>query len=201
MRTARSCATMPPMTVTPVLDTPEAIHEHLEIALDPSDRCQRGVRFVHLFAGASFGQPRIYWDGHEDIVRNHNNQAITIDRPLAGLIKDLVQRGLMDDTLVVWCTEFGRTAITEGLDGKGRDHHPEAFTCFLAGGGVKKGLAYGASDEVGFHAVENPVTIHDFHATILYLLGLEHTRLTFLHNGIQRRLTDVHGRVARGLLA
>lgn len=162
---------------------------------------ERGVRFVQLFNGGKFGQPRINWDGHENVETNHRTQAATMDRPVAGLLRDLKDRGLLDDTLVIWSSEFGRTPFTQGLNAKGRDHHQLVFTSWLAGGGVKPGFSYGASDEVGYHVAEDPVTIYDFHATILHLLGLDHTRLTFYHNGIQRRLTDVHGQVIHGLLA
>ena len=124
-----------------------------------------------------------------------------MDQPAAALIKDLKQRGRLEDTLVVWNTEFGRGPATQGIDSPGRDHHPDAFTCFLAGAGVKAGSAHGASDEVGYFASENPVTVPDLHATILHLLGLDHERLTFYHNGINRRLTDVHGHVVHGVLA
>jgi hypothetical protein len=163
---------------------------------------ERGVRFVQLYHGGAFGgNPRINWDAHEDIVANHTLQASSLDRPLAGLLKDLRRRGMLDDTLVLFTTEFGRTPMTEGVGAKGRDHHPHAFSCWLAGAGIRGGTTYGASDEVGYHAVENPVVTYDLHATILRLLGLEHTKLTFYHNGIQRRLTDVHGHVVEGLLA
>ena len=108
---------------------------------------------------------------------------------------------MLEDTLVVWSTEFGRTPFTEGLGAKGRDHHQLAFTCWLAGAGVRKGFSYGASDDVGYDVARDPVTIYDFHATILHLLGLDHKKLTFYHNGIQRRLTDVHGHVVKGVLA
>ena len=123
-----------------------------------------------------------------------------MDKPLAGLLKDLKARGMLDDTLVIWTTEFGRTPITQGLGQTGRDHHPGVFTCWLAGAGLKPGIGYGSSDEVGNHPGENPVSIYDFHATILHLLGLDHQRLTFYHNGIQRRLTNVHGNVLKPLL-
>jgi len=162
---------------------------------------ERGVRFVQIFNGGAFGSPRINWDGHENLVENHNNQAATMDQPAAALIKDLKQRGMLEDTLVVWNTEFGRGPATQGIDAPGRDHHPDAFTCFMAGGGVKAGTAYGASDEVGYFASENPVTVPDLHATILHLLGIDHERLTFYHNGINRRLTDVHGHVVAGVIA
>jgi len=162
---------------------------------------ERGVRFVQLINGGAFGAPRINWDAHEDVKQNHDAQAAVFDKPCAGLLKDLKQRGLLDDTLVIWSTEFGRTPFTEGINGKGRDHHPLAFTSWMAGAGLKKGIGYGATDEVGYQVAEDRVTVYDFHATILHLFGLEHTRLTFYHNGIQRRLTDVHGQVVRGILA
>jgi hypothetical protein len=161
---------------------------------------ERGVRFVQLYHGGAFGSPRINWDAHEDIADNHGKQAATLDQPVAGLLRDLKARGLLDDTLVLFTTEFGRTPVTEGPKGKGRDHHQLVFTCWLAGAGLKKGFAYGASDEVGYQVAENPVSVYDFHATVLRLLGLDHKRLTFYHNGIQRRLTDVHGEVIEGLL-
>ena len=162
---------------------------------------ERGVRFVQLFNGGAFGSPRINWDGHENLRQNHDTQAATMDQPVAGLIQDLKRRGMLDDTLVIWATEFGRGPATQGINSPGRDHHPDAFTCFLAGAGVKRGFTYGATDEVGYFASDNPVTIYDFHATILHLLGINHERLTFYHNGINRRLTDVHGRVIDDLLA
>jgi hypothetical protein len=163
---------------------------------------ERGVRFVQIYNGASLGgNPRINWDAHEDVKTNHDAQAVLLDRPCAGLLKDLKQRGLLEDTLVFWSSEFGRTPFTEGLGTRGRDHHPLAFTCWLAGAGLKKGISHGASDEVGYQPAEKPVTVYDLHATILHLLGLDHTRLTFYHNGTQRRLTDVHGHVIREILA
>lgn len=162
---------------------------------------ERGVRFVQLFSGGAFGSPRNNWDAHESVVENHSKMAATLDKPMAALIADLKRRGLLEDTLFVWCTEFGRGPATQGIDKPGRDHHPDAFTCFLAGAGVKPGVTYGKSDEIGYSAVENPVSIYDFHATILHLLGLDHKRLTFYHNGVQRRLTDVHGQVVDGLIS
>jgi hypothetical protein len=162
---------------------------------------ERGVRFVQLFHGGAFGSPRINWDAHEDIVSNHREQARVADKPLAGLLIDLKRRGMLDDTLVLWTTEFGRTPITQGLNAPGRDHHPQCFTIWLAGGGCKPGLAYGQSDELGFAPAEKPTTIYDLHATVLYLLGLDHKRLTYYHNGIQRRLTDVHGEILHGILS
>jgi hypothetical protein len=162
---------------------------------------ERGVRFVQIINGGSFGSPRINWDGHENLKENHDTQAATMDRPVAALIQDLKQRGMLEDTLFVWSTEFGRSPATQGIDSPGRDHHPTAFTCFLAGAGVKRGHHHGSSDELGYFIGENKVTVPDFHATILHLLGIDHTQLTFYHNGINRRLTDVHGEVIHGLLA
>jgi hypothetical protein len=163
--------------------------------------CERGVRFVQLFHGGAFGgRPRINWDAHEDLVRNHGNQAVTMDRPVAGLLKDLKARGLLDETLVLWSTEFGRTPATQGIKGKGRDHHPDAFTIWMAGAGIKGGTVYGATDDLGFHVAEHPTRFYDVHATLLHLLGIDHTELTFYHNGVQRRLTDVHGHVLKALL-
>lgn len=161
---------------------------------------ERGVRFVQIINGGSFGSPRINWDGHENLKENHDTQAATMDQPVAALIQDLKQRGMLEDTLFVWSTEFGRSPSTQGIDAPGRDHHPTAFTCFLAGAGIKKGYHYGSSDEVGYFVGNNKVTIPDFHATILHLLGLDHERLTYYHNGINRRLTDVHGQVLSDIL-
>lgn len=161
---------------------------------------ERGVRFVQIIHGGAFGSPRINWDGHENLKENHDTQARSLDGPMAALIQDLKQRGMLEDTLFVWSTEFGRSPSTQGLNSPGRDHHPTAFTCFLAGAGVKKGFRYGASDEVGYFVAENKTTIPDFHATILHLLGLDHEKLTFYHNGINRRLTNVAGEVIREIL-
>lgn len=165
---------------------------------------ERGVRFVQIYNGGALGSPRINWDGHEDVRDNHLKQALLLDQPCAALLLDLKQRGMLDDTLVVWSTEFGRTPFTQGNRGPnslGRDHHQHAFTCWLAGGGVKRGTRWGETDEVGYKVASNPVTIYDFHATILHLLGINHEKLTYYHNGIHRRLTDVHGQVIRGILA
>jgi Protein of unknown function (DUF1501) len=163
---------------------------------------ERGVRFVQVCSGASLGgTPRINWDAHEDVYTNHEAQGLLLDKPAAGLLKDLKQRGLLDDTLVFWSSEFGRTPFTEGVGTRGRDHHNLCFTTWMAGAGLKKGFGFGKSDEVGYLPAENPVTVYDFHATILHLLGLDHTRLTYYHNGVQRRLTDVHGHVIEPILA
>ncbi len=165
---------------------------------------ERGVRFVQLFSGGSFGSPRINWDGHEDMVRNHTREATRVDQPIAALLRDLRQRGMLDDTLVLFTSEFGRTPFAQSAANKvgtGRDHNMYGFSVWLAGAGVKGGQAYGSTDEIGWKTVESPVTWHDFHATVLHLLGVDHERLTYYHNGIQRRLTNVHGTVVRGILA
>ncbi|MBI1789777.1 MAG: DUF1501 domain-containing protein [Acidobacteria bacterium] len=162
---------------------------------------ENGVRCIQMYSGGHFGKPRINWDGHEDLVANHGKMAAGMDQPTAALIRDLKQRGLLDQTLLVFTTEFGRLPISEGLGEGGRDHNPEGFTSFLCGAGLKRGFSYGSTDELGCKAAENPVTLYDFHATILHLLGLDHTKLTYYHNGLQRRLTDVHGNVIHALLA
>ena len=158
---------------------------------------ERGVRFVQIYSGGNEG-PRA-WDAHTDLEKNHRLHCAETDRPIAALLTDLKQRGLLDTTLVVWGGEFGRTPNTEGSNG--RDHHPHGFTMWMAGGGVKPGVVYGATDEFGYHAVENPVCVPDLHATILHLLGLDHERLTYRFQGRDYRLTDVEGRVLRSLLA
>jgi hypothetical protein len=154
---------------------------------------ERGVRFVQVWSGADNGFPRRNWDSHEELARDHGMMAAEMDRPAAALLKDLKARGLLDDTIVIWTTEFGRMPCSQGS--KGRDHNPDTFTTWLAGGGVKGGATYGASDEWSYRAVLNPTYCYDLHATVLHLLGLDHTRLTVRHNGIDRRLTDVHGQV------
>ncbi|WZO98953.1 DUF1501 domain-containing protein [Isosphaeraceae bacterium EP7] len=165
---------------------------------------ERGVRFVQLFSGGTFGSPRRNWDGHENVKLNHGQEALRIDRPVAGLLRDLRRRGLLDDTLVLFTTEFGRTPFAQsGADivGPGRDHNQYGFSVWMAGAGLKGGMAHGSTDEIGWKAAEDPVTWPDFHATVLHLLGIDHTRLTHYHNGIQRRLTNVHGEVIRPVLA
>ena len=156
---------------------------------------ERGVRVIELFDVGSNSN----WDHHSDM-SGHRKLATQLDRPLAAFITDLKQRGMLEDTLIVGCSEFGRTPW-EDLSPKGRGHHARAFTCFLAGGGVRAGTSYGASDEVGDSIAENPVHVHDFHATILHLLGLDHTKLTYRYGGRDFRLTDVSGEVVRGVLA
>lgn len=154
---------------------------------------ERGVRFIELVDGSSSHN----WDQHGDMAE-HAKHAKNIDQPIAGLLKDLKQRGMLDDTLVVWTTEFGRTP---GVDGtKGRGHHSACYSSWMAGGGTKGGIAYGSTDEIGATVAENRVHVHDFHATILHLLGIDHERLTFRHGGRDYRLTDVHGNVVKELL-
>jgi hypothetical protein len=155
---------------------------------------ERGVRFVQLYSGDTNG-----WDAHNDVLKNHTEMCRKTDQPVAALLADLKQRGLWDDTLVIWGGEFGRMPMSE--QGTGRDHNPWGYSVWLAGGGVRGGIAYGATDEFGLRAAENPVHVHDLHATILHLLGLDHTRLTFRFQGRDFRLTDVHGEVVKKLLA
>ena len=139
------------------------------------------------------------WDAHTCLISNHTDRPAETDKPVAGLLADLEARGLLDSTLVIWGGEFGRMPVWQS--GQGRDHNPETFSILLAGAGLKHGLAYGNSDEVGWKAAENPLDVHDFHATVLHLLGIDHRRLTYYHNGIERRLTNVHGRVVHDILA
>jgi uncharacterized protein (DUF1501 family) len=164
---------------------------------------ERGVRFVQIFSptnrisgGAVADVP---WDGHNDIQVNHRDCGMMTDRPTAALLTDLKARGLLDDTLVIWGGEFGRTSDSQGS--KGRDHNPQAYTTILCGGGVKGGVHHGRTDDFGYKAVENRVGVNDLHATILHLLGLDHTRLTYRHQGRDFRLTDVAGNVIREVLA
>lgn len=166
---------------------------------------ERGVRFVQLYSGGPLGgEPRTSWDGHENMIANHSVEARRIDQPVAALIRDLKQRGMLDDTLVTFTTEFGRTPFTQSAPhevGAGRDHNNAGFTVWMAGAGCRPGIAYGTTDEIGYAAVENRVGWHDFHATLLHLMGIDHERLTFYHNGIERRLTNVHGHVVHDVLA
>lgn len=160
---------------------------------------ERGVRFVQVWSGADNGFPRRNWDSHEDLARDHADMGTSMDQPTAALIKDLKRRGMLEDTIVLWTTEFGRMPCSQGT--LGRDHNPHTFTSWLAGGGIRGGMTYGASDEWSYRAVENETYCYDLHATVLHLLGIDHTRLTFRHNGIDRRLTDVHGHVIEGIMA
>jgi hypothetical protein len=158
---------------------------------------ERGVRFVQVYSG---GGPLItQWDAHDDINGNHETMCGHVDQPIAALLKDLNRRGLLNDTLVVWCSEFGRTPFSQG--GKGRDHNPYGYTMWLAGGGVKGGQAIGATDEFGMRALKRKVSVNDFHATILHLLGLDHEKLTFRHSGRDERLTDVAGEVVEEVVS
>jgi hypothetical protein len=177
-----------------------------EITSDMGRRClvarrllERGVRFVQVWSGADNGFPRRNWDSHENIAKDHGEMGTALDKPVAGLIKDLKSRGLFEDTIVYWTTEFGRMPCSQGS--KGRDHNPFGFTSWLAGGGLRGGVTHGATDEWSYKAVDKPVYCYDVHATVLHLLGIDHTRLTFRHNGIDRRLTDVHGEVLHDVLA
>lgn len=157
---------------------------------------ERGVRFVHVaHTGGRGGR----WDQHSGLVKGHGDNARACDKPIAGLIRDLKQRGLLDDTLVIWSTEFGRTPEVQNKTGRG--HHAQGYTFWLAGGGVKPGMMYGATDDFGYHAIDRPVHMHDLHATVLHLLGLDHTRLTYRYSGRDFRLTDVGGHVLHDIIA
>ncbi len=156
---------------------------------------ERGVRFIQV----THSDSNVQWDQHSNLKNGHEKNALEVDRPIAALLKDLKTRGLLEDTLVLWGGEFGRTPTVQGKNG--RDHNPEGFTMWLAGGGVKAGVNYGATDEYGYYAAENKVHVHDLHATLLHLLGLDHERLTYRYAGRDFRLTDVAGNVATGILA
>ena len=158
---------------------------------------ERGVRFIQLYSGGNEG-PKA-WDAHDDLKKNHDLHCAETDRPIAGLLTDLKNRGLLESTLVIWGGEFGRTPTAES--GKGRDHHARGFTMWLAGGGIRGGMIHGATDEFGYHAVEDKVSIPDLHATILHLLGLDHKKLTYRFMGRDMRLTDVSGEVIKPILA
>lgn len=185
---------------------------HTQPTADMGRRCllgrrllERGVRFVQLFSGGPVaGSPRASWDAHENVKDNHTLEAGRIDQPVAALLQDLKQRGLLDDTLVLFTTEFGRTPFAQSAAdqvGPGRDHNRYGFSCWMAGAGLKPGTSVGQTDEIGWKAVERPIPWHDFHATVLDLFGIDHEQLTFYHNGIRRRLTNVHGEVVREALA
>ena len=160
---------------------------------------ERGVRFVQIYSGGT--ENLLSWDGHQDIVKNHTQFAGETDKPIAGLLADLESRGLLDETLIVWGGEFGRLPVAQKADKPGRDHNPHAFTTWFAGGGVKGGAHHGATDEIGLRADEGRVSVHDLHATLLHLLGIDHERLTYRYNGRDFRLTDVEGEVVREILA
>lgn len=163
---------------------------------------ERGVRFTQIFCGAentTAEKIRPNWDSHEDLPRDHGYWGPILDRGASALISDLKQRGMLESTLIICTSEFGRQPAAQG--GKGRDHNPGVFTAWMAGGGIRGGVSYGSSDELGYKAAEDPVYSYDLHATALHALGLDHERLTYYHNGIQRRLTDVHGKVLKAILS
>jgi hypothetical protein len=162
---------------------------------------ERGVRFVQIWSGCDNGFPRRNWDSHEDIVRDHGPLSRGMAIGAAALIKDLKQRGMLEDTIILWTTEFGRMPSTQGK--KGRDHNPYVFTNWLAGGGIRGGVTHGESDQWGYKPLDraNPTECYDIHATILHQLGIDHERLTFRKDSIDRRLTNVHGNVIREILA
>jgi hypothetical protein len=162
---------------------------------------ERGVRFVQIWSGNDNGFPRRNWDSHEDIARDHGPLALGMARGTAALIQDLKQRGMLDDTIILWTTEFGRMPCAQG--GKGRDHNPFVFTNWLCGGGIQGGVSYGPSDEWGYKPAEpsQHSEVYDIHATVLRLLGIDHEKLVVRHNGIDRRLTDVHGHVIQEIMA
>jgi hypothetical protein len=161
---------------------------------------ERGVRFVQLFNGAYASGGELNWDGHNKLKEQYDRHAGILDQPAAALIRDLGQRGLLENTLVVWCTEFGRMPFFQ-KGAQGRDHNPDGFTSWMTGAGIRKGVSHGVTDELGRAAVKDIHPLYDFNATVLHLLGLDHERLTFEHNGVQRRLTNVEGHVIREILA
>ena len=202
--------------VTDLSAETEKKKEMYGIGVNPTDDCGRrcllgrrlleqGVRFVQIFSGGPIGgNPRASWDAHEDVKDNHGQEARRIDKPIAGLLADLERRGMLDETLVLFTTEFGRTPFAQSDKGKvgpGRDHNKGGFSIWMAGAGLRPGMAHGVTDEIGWKATENPTTWHDFHATVMHLLGMDHEALTFYHNGIERRLTNVHGNVIGEILA
>ncbi len=160
---------------------------------------ERGVRFVQLYSGG--GHLEETWDAHESIEKNHGRHGAEVDQPIAALLTDLERRGLLDETLVVWGGEFGRMPFSEGQNAPGRNHNPYGFSMWMAGAGIKGGQRYGETDEFGFEAVVNRVHLHDIHATILHLMGLDHERLTYFHQGRDESLTDVGGKIVTGVLA
>ncbi|MEP6753857.1 MAG: DUF1501 domain-containing protein [Chthonomonadales bacterium] len=158
---------------------------------------ERGVRFVQVFSGG--GPASWMWDAHYNVVENHEKMCAATDKPIAGLLKDLKRRGLLNDTLVIWGSEFGRTPVSQG--GKGRDHNPSGFTVWMAGGGIRGGVVHGSTDEIGYRAVQERVHARDIYATVLHQLGIDHRNLTYLHNGRNERLTDFAGEVIRPIIA
>jgi hypothetical protein len=182
------------------INAPEEMHHFGTKCLVARRLLERGVRFVQIWSGNDNGFPRRNWDSHEDIRRDHGPLALGMATGASALIQDLSQRGMLDDTLILWTTEFGRMPSTQG--GGGRDHNPYVFTNWLCGGGIKPGVTVGESDAWGYKPADrdNPTKVYDIHATILRLMGIEHTQLTWRHNGIDRRLTDVHGKVIDSLI-
>lgn len=188
----------------------QATLDHYGVGKQPTDEfgrncliarrlVERGVRFVQLYSGG--GHLEETWDAHKSIETNHGQHAGEVDQPIAALLTDLAQRGLLETTLVVWGGEFGRMPFSEGVGEPGRNHNPYGFSMWMAGGDVRGGMKYGSTDELGFQAVENKVHLHDLHATILHLLGLDHEMLTYFHSGRNDRLTDVAGNVIRDIIA
>lgn len=184
-------------------DEPQHIRELYGIGQEATDNYGRQCLLARRFAEAGVRYIQVstpnVWDQHSNLVQGHTKNAAAVDRPIAGLLADLKQRGLLEDTLVVWGGEFGRTPIVQGANG--RDHNPQGFTMWLAGGGVKGGLAYGETDDFGYYAVRDKVHMHDLHATILHLLGIDHLRLTYRYAGRDFRLTDVYGEVVKGIFS
>ena len=160
---------------------------------------ERGVRCVQLFNGAYASGGELNWDGHSKLKEQYDKHAAILDQPVAGLIRDLGQRGLLEETLVVWCTEFGRMPMFQ-KGAQGRDHNPDGFTAWLTGAGVRSGVSHGVTDDFGLKAIEHPRPLYDLNATILHLMGLNHEKLTYWHNGIERRLTNVEGDVIHEIL-
>ncbi|MFM7592334.1 MAG: DUF1501 domain-containing protein [Isosphaeraceae bacterium] len=190
-----------PNTYPAEINAREEIHIFARKCLTARRLLEQGVRFVQIWSGNDNGFPRRNWDSHEDIQRDHGPLARGMARGASAFIQDLRQRGMLDDTIVIWSTEFGRMPSSQG--GRGRDHNPYCFTTWLAGGGVKGGISHGPSDDFGYKPADrdNPTMIYDIHATVLHLLGIDHKKLTVRHNGIDRRLTDVHGHVIKELIS
>lgn len=198
-----------PEAVDLTQETEQTLHQY-GVGSEPTDEfgrnclvarrlVERGVRFVQLYSGG--GHLEETWDAHESIEKNHGRHGAEVDQPIAALLSDLEQRGMLEETLIVWGGEFGRMPFSEGQNAPGRNHNPYGFSMWMAGGGVRGGMTWGETDEFGFEAVTDRVHLHDLHATILHLLGFDHTRLTWFHQGRDERLTDVFGNVVTGILA
>jgi hypothetical protein len=197
----RMQAAAPP--VFDLSDEPESVRKLYGIGVDATDNYGRQCLMARRFAEAGVRYIQVstpnVWDQHSNLQSGHEKNSLAVDKPIAGLLTDLKRRGMLDDTLVVWSGEFGRTPIVQGSNG--RDHNPQGFTAWMAGGGVQGGLAWGQTDEFGYYAVQDKVHMHDLHATMLYLLGIDHQRLTYRYAGRDFRLTDVHGTVVHGIMA